>query len=228
MRLFACACVRRIWPLLPGEAFCDAVEVAERFADEEAGVGHLAAALAELDFSRRRRGAAREARTAVWHAAFDAEAASRLNASYARSGPSYNWLLAYRASGQAVSAASRKAARDAREVTPKGGWAMREAFRSERQAQAQLLRDFVASPFKALPALDPAVLAWRDSTVVTLAQAAYEERLLPSGHLDPARLAVLADALEDAGCGDATLLGHLRGPGPHVRGCWAVDVLMGK
>ena len=53
-------------------------------------------------------------------------------------------------------------------------------------------------------------------------------RSLPAGTLDPARLAVLADALEDAGCTDAGLLGHLRGPGPHVRGCWAVDLLIGK
>jgi hypothetical protein len=61
-----------------------------------------------------------------------------------------------------------------------------------------------------------------------LARAAYWYRLLPSGHLDPARLAVLADDLEDAGCTDPDLLGHLRGPGPHVRGCWAVDLLLGK
>jgi hypothetical protein len=48
------------------------------------------------------------------------------------------------------------------------------------------------------------------------------------GRLNPARLAVLADALEDAGCGDAELLGHLRGPGVHVRGCWVVDLLIRK
>jgi hypothetical protein len=42
------------------------------------------------------------------------------------------------------------------------------------------------------------------------------------------RIPLLADALEDAGCTDAELLGHLRGPGPHVRGCWAVDVVLGK
>jgi hypothetical protein len=57
---------------------------------------------------------------------------------------------------------------------------------------------------------------------------AYEERQLPEGTLDSARLAVLADTLEDAGCTHAELLGHLRGPGPHVRGCWAVDLVMGK
>jgi hypothetical protein len=42
------------------------------------------------------------------------------------------------------------------------------------------------------------------------------------------RLAVLADALEEAGCADADILSHLRGPGPHVRGCWVVDLLLGK
>ena len=66
------------------------------------------------------------------------------------------------------------------------------------------------------------------STVVALANAAYDERELPSGHLDPARLAVLSDALEEAGCADADLLAHLRSPGPHVRGCWALDLVLGK
>ena len=51
---------------------------------------------------------------------------------------------------------------------------------------------------------------------------------LPSGHQAAARLAVLADTLEEAGCSDSDLLGHLRGPGPHVRGCWVVDLVLGK
>jgi hypothetical protein len=49
-----------------------------------------------------------------------------------------------------------------------------------------------------------------------------------SGTLDNDRLAVLADALEDAGCSDATVLTHLRSDGPHVRGCWCVDLLTGR
>jgi hypothetical protein len=77
-------------------------------------------------------------------------------------------------------------------------------------------------------AVDPGWLAWQGGTVARLAEAAYDERQLPSGHLDPARLAVLADALEEAGCTDPDLLGHLRGPGPHVRGCWALDLLADK
>ena len=65
-------------------------------------------------------------------------------------------------------------------------------------------------------------------TVVNHARLAYDDRLMPSGTLGAARLAVLADALERSGCTDAELLGHLRGPGPHVRGCWAVDLLLGR
>ena len=75
--------------------------------------------------------------------------------------------------------------------------------------------------------VDSVWLAWRDCTVPQLARAAYDRRL-PEGTLDPSRLILLADALEDAGCTDAELLGHLRSPGPHVRGCWAVDLVLGK
>jgi hypothetical protein len=90
--------------------------------------------------------------------------------------------------------------------------------------QCQLLRCILGNPFR------PATVspAWRTPQVVDLAQAAYEQRELPAGTLDLARLAVLADALEDAGCDQADLLTHLRGPGPHVRGCWAVDLILGK
>jgi hypothetical protein len=96
--------------------------------------------------------------------------------------------------------------------------------------QADLLRCVIGPlPFRS-PSIDP---CWRTPVVHSLAQAAYEERMAPDpGHpgwltLDPDSLAVLADALEEAGCTDAELLAHLRRPGPHVRGCWAVDCLTG-
>jgi hypothetical protein len=69
---------------------------------------------------------------------------------------------------------------------------------------------------------------WLTPAGTALATTAYEERALPAGTLEPERLALLADALEDAGCANADLLGHLRGPGVHVRGCWCVDLLLGK
>jgi hypothetical protein len=95
---------------------------------------------------------------------------------------------------------------------------------AERGEQCRLLRDILGNPFR------PATVspAWQAPQVVALAQAAYDERDMPTGTLDLARLAVLADALEDAGCTDSNILDHLRRPGPHVRGCWAVDLILGK
>lgn len=125
---------------------------------------------------------------------------------------------------------------------------------------------------------------WLTPTVLSLAQVAYDERLpewtweeyrggtagretrrrevlRPGGTLDPGCLAILSDALEEAGCTDAAILAHLRGEevcpkclagpnrkkcrtmpggnpdcfegmvalrGPHVRGCWALDLIFGK
>ena len=105
----------------------------------------------------------------------------------------------------------------------------RAAVAREEQGQADLFRDLFGSlPFRPLPPITPSVLAWNDGTVRRLAEEAYRERLLPQGRLDLQRLAVLADALEEAGCTDADFLGQLRGPGPHVRGCWPLDLCLGK
>jgi hypothetical protein len=71
-------------------------------------------------------------------------------------------------------------------------------------------------------------LFWHGGAIPKLALSVYDEREMPSGHLDGTRLAVLADMLEEAGCADPHLLGHLRSLGLHVRGCWAVDLLLGR
>jgi hypothetical protein len=81
--------------------------------------------------------------------------------------------------------------------------------------QLALLRCVFGNPFRPLT-VSP---AWQTLQVVALAQAAYEERVMPSGNLDTARLSVLADALEEAGCTNPDTLDHLRGEGPHVRVC---------
>jgi hypothetical protein len=91
-------------------------------------------------------------------------------------------------------------------------------------AQAGFLRDIVGNPFRPV-SLAP---AWLTPAVLNLARAAYYNRLLPSGLLDNTRLAVLADAIEEAGCDNQDILSHLRGPGPHVRGCFVLDLLLGK
>jgi hypothetical protein len=95
-----------------------------------------------------------------------------------------------------------------------------EFKRSEERHQAGLLR-CIFNPFRTFVQGLPC----RTPTIRALAQAAYEERILPSGELDPARLAVLADALEEAACSEQAILDHLRGIGPHVRGCFALDLI---
>jgi hypothetical protein len=100
-------------------------------------------------------------------------------------------------------------------------------FDQEPTFRCSLLRDlFGPLPFRPV-AIPRPVKTWNGGTVQRLAEAAYTERQLPSGQLDPARLAVLADAVEEAGATDVELLGHLRSAGPHYRGCWAVDLLRG-
>ncbi len=92
----------------------------------------------------------------------------------------------------------------------------------EGKAQADLLRDiFGPLPFLPHPPPDPAWLSWNSATVVSLAQGIYEERAFD-------RLPILGDALEDAGCQDAEVLGHCRSGGEHTRGCFLVDWVLGK
>jgi hypothetical protein len=80
-----------------------------------------------------------------------------------------------------------------------------------------LIYDVFGNPFRPV-AVDP---AWLTSTVVALARQMYESR-------DFSALPILADALQDAGCCNEDVLDHCRGPRPHVRGCWAVDLVLGK
>ena len=88
---------------------------------------------------------------------------------------------------------------------------------AESRRQAAFLRDIFGNPFRPV-ALHP---AWLTANVVDLARAIYDERAFE-------RLPILADALMDAGCDEADVLAHCRGVGPHARGCWVVDLLLGK
>ena len=83
--------------------------------------------------------------------------------------------------------------------------------------QAELLREVVGNPFRPVT-VSP---AWLTADVLRLAGGAYDECRFDD-------LPILADALEEAGCDASGLLGHLRGPGPHVRGCRALDLVLGK
>jgi hypothetical protein len=87
----------------------------------------------------------------------------------------------------------------------------------EARIQAPLLRDIVGNPFRPV-SFDP---VWRTDTTVSLAKHVYGSR-------DFSAMPILADALQDAGCDSPDILSHCRGPGPHVRGCWVVDLVLGK
>jgi hypothetical protein len=201
VRLFACACCRRIWHLRKTEVDRRAVEVAERYADREVGsLSLLRTGLASLFHSLQ--APEHEVGCPAGLILF-----TRSLPLTDAAGCAWNAALA-------VSRAIPDAAENARNA--------------ETSAQAALVRDLFGNPFRPPPTLDPGVLQWDEGTVVRLAQTAYDNRTMPAGTLDPARLAVLADALEEAGCEDAEILGHLRGPGPHVRGCQVVDLLLDK
>jgi hypothetical protein len=86
-----------------------------------------------------------------------------------------------------------------------------------RAVAAPLLRELIGNPFRPVT-LNP---SWLTSTVLTLAEGTYAERAFD-------RLPILADALQDAGCDNTDVLDHCRGPGQHVRGCWVVDLVLGK
>jgi hypothetical protein len=212
LRLFAVACARRLnhlsrgvlWQRIGAAEFGYRLTVAERVADGGGSVEELHTSW-DAGLNCRVIGAA----PAPWRSEHFAEAAAG-DACDRDASDAALWAMLF---GQY--AADPWAKTDQFGELPEG---------TEHHPQVSLLRDVFGNPFLPI-ALNP---AWQTPTVLALAQAAYDHRTLPSGHLEPDRLAVLADALEEAGCTDANILTHLRQPGEHVRGCWAVDLVLGK
>jgi hypothetical protein len=95
---------------------------------------------------------------------------------------------------------------------------------AEEHYQCRLLRDVFGNPYRPVR-LEP---SWLTPGVRGLAEEIYEDRSHPDRTLDPERLSILADALEDAGCDSEVILGHCRSKGPHVRGCWVVDRIVAR
>jgi len=86
--------------------------------------------------------------------------------------------------------------------------------------QSEVMRDIVGNPFRPVRVAGEC-LRWNDHALAKIARGVYEERAFE-------RMPILADALEDAGCDNGDLLAHCRAGGEHVRGCWVVDLLLGK
>jgi hypothetical protein len=199
LRLFGCACCRTAWADLP-DAGRAAVAAAEGYADGLVGGADL-----------------RRAHQAAVGAAL-------------QGGPWPWWRRLWEGEPWRSPLWGRRAGTAALVTHPDLGRMIPDVVYAlfppgdDRHRSADLLRDMSGNPFRPVEASR----TWRTADVVRLAEAAYEERTLPAGTLNLDRLAVLADALEEAGCADADLLGHLRGAGPHVRGCWALDLLLGR
>ena len=215
LRLYAVAGCRRVWSFLPDERSRRAVEVAELFADGAVS---------------------RKVRSKCWKET-DAAMMSIDFATQDQFGGHGNWPAASMAAWMATAAAANAVGNSETFVGPEAelfylaanpiegmeyshrerGMDYRLARETEWSVHRALLHDIFGNPFR--PAtLDP---SWRTSTAVALARGMYESR-------DFGAMPILADALQDAGCTSDDVLGHCRGTGPHVRGCWVVDLVLGK
>jgi hypothetical protein len=243
VRLFAAACCRGVWEFLPVGPAREAVEVAERYADGAADEQERRRSLGRfMDAVQGRRG---QEFTAVPLRPGSPAVAVILAI---RRGERFlsSWSYTALADGAVASPGTVSAIANV--------WAWHA--RARLLQQAPLLGRLGVSPRTLCrwadsgegPVLDGVVAsvdsdrlltrlvadvfelqlrpvawapAWRTETAVSLAQGMYEAR-------DFTPMPVLADALEDAGCTEAGILAHCRKPGLHVRGCWVVDLVLGK
>jgi len=207
-RLFAVAACRRISPLLTDERSRRAVIMAEVEADgllvtlEEQNAAALAWVSSRDAWIIARQDAPKAAATSAAGAAFFSILTSA-------------WQAAMRIAGPAAAAEAKALAGNAKTRAERKK-AQAAARRATNRAQCVLLR-CIFNPFRPFTPLDPAVLP---PQVVTLAKSIYDFRSFD-------RLPELASRLEAGGCTDALPLDHLRGAGPHVRGCFALDLILG-
>jgi hypothetical protein len=207
VRLIACGCCRLAWAWLIDERSRNVVEVSERFAD----------GLATSD----------EVRRAAWKAEAAVFAIDEKQDRYRREQRAIRegWLDVedavedgFRIGPDQSSmpfTLTRTAAECAEFAASAPGGVLQEM--PNPIFSPVVVRDVFGNPFR--PAsLDP---AWLTDTVVALARGLYDAR-------DFSVMPILADALQDAGCDSDDILTHCRGPGPHVRGCWVVDLVLGK
>jgi hypothetical protein len=213
-RLFACSCCRRLWPVFDDDRTRLAVEIAEQVADGKKPRQALfdaveAAGEADSDGMDAASAVLPLAHENAYDAALEVSNAEDLLYDTFLDAVYYGW-----ANGDYTFR------RDPTRYDGEQGTNAKEKIEAERVAQVSLLRDIFGNPFRS-PRLDSTWLAWNGGTIRSLAQAIYDDRAFD-------RMPILADALEDAGCTDADILGHCRGEGPHVRGCWVVDLLLSR
>jgi hypothetical protein len=205
--LFGCACCRRVWDLIPLPAARRLVEIAELFAEGEATEAELLAANASPDFDDMSAQSVGEAGRQ-----FSARVVDTLNAVRCLADPEIDpYYIARKTSDDPSSDFM---------PYPGGAFGLNRIVgrnNAEWSEKLKLLRDIFGNIPRQLR-FDP---AWRSSIVVSLAKQMYESR-------DFSPMPILADALEDAGCDSVEILRHCRGDGPHVRGCFVVDLILEK
>jgi hypothetical protein len=210
IRLFAVACCRRIEHLLPQitarERVPDgqrAVAVAERYADGMATPEELLDAYWGA-----------EKVTVEGERPFQEVAFRDANGLFDVHMAAFNELRDY---ADARFEKYRPSPDEPAQFTPESAAQWERLGVQESCAQASLLRDIFGNPFRSIACAPQ----WRTDTAIALARTMYESR-------DFSAMPILADALQDGGCDSAEVLDHCRGPGPHVRGCWVVDLVLGK
>ena len=198
LRQFAIGCCCRVWHLMPNEGK-QLIEVVERFAEGKLIRRQRDAAVATFRAAHGRFGA----NTPILRAAYRCKNMS---------------IDAFTANivGENIAVAAGNAVG---EIATHSA-ICNAAYSAERAGQATLIRCIFGNPFRPVT-VNPGWLNWNDGTIPRIAQAIYEERAFD-------RMPILADALEDADCDNADILAHCRSEEPHNRGCWLVDLLLGK
>jgi hypothetical protein len=223
-RLFACACCRRIWKHIPEACNRDAVVAVEEFLEKRTSGSALHDALVASSAVEYTDDGKKRSERGYWIVKYLGRGFYKMTAAASA------LLVASQVMFMADEEYGREAGHEFNScyytaagyfMTPfRWPLPMPAAVEAERVAQADLLRCIFGNPFRPV-ALDPVLLKWKDVTIVKLAQTIYQE-----GAFD--RMPILADALEDAGWENLDILSHCRGPGLHVRGCCAVDLVLGK
>lgn len=213
LRLFGTACCRRIWQLLD-EQSRHKVVLAERFADGFADKD-------EMPTPWPLGGLGQEPLSEYWaklKAIASARDAAKMAAALATDQVGLDHPACH-AAYYSAGAVAWKIAGAAKSATHAASWASawNQAEADEYEEQVRLLRDIFGNPLR------PAALrpSWLTPDVVTLAGHIYYDRVF-------VRMQELADTLEGARCDNADILMHCRQPGPHVGGCWVLDLLLGK
>ncbi|MGF1580179.1 MAG: hypothetical protein ACFCD0_12520 [Gemmataceae bacterium] len=213
LRLFACACCRELIHLVTEEHCLAALEAAEASADENIDANELH----EAWFAAHQHKPI--FRDANWAACW--VAAPAVVQAVARTSLYVANYLAEIAAEEARNQARAAVCSGAPEDRTSQAWNdyhsfVEQATNQVREQQTHLLRDIVGNPYRPLQP-DP---AWRTQTVQSIARKIYSENRFE-------QVLILADALEEAGCQDETVLDHFRNGHKHVRGCHVVDAILG-